>query len=90
MDWIGLPPDDRNRTVESTLRRAVLAIGFWGAVIFPPVAIALLAVVPTSADVVALVLLANVVCLVVGQYHDPAAGWIAGSSDRRPVTEGSR
>jgi len=90
MDWIGLPPDDRNRTVSTTLRRAFLAVGFWGAVVLPVVAIALLAVVPTSADVVAIVLLANVICLVIGQRHDPATGWIAGSSDRRPVTEGSR
>lgn len=90
MDWIGLPPADRTRRLVSTLRRAILATGFWGAIVLPLFGIPLLAVAPASADVVAIVLVVNVVCLVVGQRHDPATGWFADSGDHPPIREGVR
>lgn len=90
MTWIGPPVESRIRSVESTLRRALLAIGFWGAIALPLLGIPLLAIVPASADVVAIGPIANVVCLVVGQRHDPTTGWVSRSSDRRTVRKGIR
>ncbi|WEL21977.1 hypothetical protein [Halorhabdus sp. BNX81] len=90
MAWIGLHSDARTGDIESTLRRGVLAIGFWGAITLPLIGMPLLAVVPASADVVAIVLGANVVCLLVGQHHNPSNGWLAGSIEHPTVREGAR
>lgn len=90
MTWIGPPVESRIRRVESTVRRAILATGFWGAIALPLVGIPVLAVVPATADVVALGLVANVVCLVVGQRHEPSARWSRASREGPPVGEGSR
>jgi len=90
MNRIGPPSITRIRSIESTLRRALLAIGFWGAIALPLLGIPLLAILPASADVVAIGLIANVVCLVVGQRHDPTTGWLGRSSDRRIVRKGIR
>ncbi|MFB6128747.1 MAG: hypothetical protein ABEJ47_03195 [Halorhabdus sp.] len=65
-------------------------MGFWGAIALPLIGIPLLAIVPASADVVAIGLVANVVCLVVGQRHEPSSGRYRASRDHLPVGEGSR
>ncbi|CCQ34489.1 hypothetical protein HLRTI_002100 [Halorhabdus tiamatea SARL4B] len=90
MTWIGPPVESRIRSVESTVRRAILVTGFWGAIALPLVGLPVLAVVPATADVVAFGLVANVVCLVVGQRHEPSARWGTASRESPPVGEGSR
>lgn len=70
MTWIG---PSTLRAVAETVRAASLAIGFWGAIVLPLVAIPALVVYPAAADVIAVVLVANVACLVLGQHHEPTA-----------------
>ena len=89
MTWIGPPVDDRIRIAGSTVRQVILAAGFWGAIALPLVGIPLLAAVPASANVVAAGLVVNVVCLVVGQRHEPSTAWLA-ARDRPTVGEGTR
>jgi len=88
MTRIGPPTVEQFDRLRPALGQALVAAGFWSAVVLGLASLPLVMFGPARIDVVALLLTCNVLCLLVGHRHEPTADRVNGG--RRTEKDGGQ